>query len=385
MKIFGIIMETNPLHNGHSYFIKKIKEIYQPDILIAITSTSFTMRGDISVIDKFTKINQLLNEGIDIVLELPVTLTLQSADYFAKNAVEILNGMNITDLVFGSENDDYKFYEKCLEIVDNIYDYDNKFSKKQNITKALAKSSLTDEEISIFNMPNFTLSLQYVNYIRRNNLNIKYHIIKRISNNYHDSIATSNIASATTIRNLLLNGKEINNYVPYQLDKYVDENFSENNLFTIIKYMFLTNNTSSHDDNEGLINYIVNNGNFKTTYNNFIDSLKNKKYTTSRIKRTLLKSILNVKYDSNVTYDKYLRVLGMNENGLKYIHTLPKDIKNKIFSSPNSINKSNKYLEKLINTEINATKLFGIITNDVEIYKNEYILPIIRRNKNEYN
>ena len=32
MKVFGIIMETNPLHNGHSYFIKKIKEIYQPDV-----------------------------------------------------------------------------------------------------------------------------------------------------------------------------------------------------------------------------------------------------------------------------------------------------------------------------------------------------------------
>ena len=135
MKVFGIIMETNPLHNGHSYFIKKIKEIYQPDVLIAITSTSFTMRGDISVIDKFTKTDQLLDAGIDIILELPFTLALQSADYFAKNAIEILNGIKITDLVFGSEIDNYEFYDKCLNIINNFNNYDNKFSKKQNIDR----------------------------------------------------------------------------------------------------------------------------------------------------------------------------------------------------------------------------------------------------------
>ena len=204
MKIFGIIMETNPLHNGHSYFIKKIKEIYQPDVLIAITSTSFTMRGDISVIDKFTKTDQLLDAGIDIILELPFTLALQSADYFAKNAIEILNGIKITDLVFGSEIDNYEFYDKCLNIINNFNNYDNKFSKKQNINTLLTEANLTKDEINIFNKPNFTLSLQYVNYIRNNNLNINYHIIKRIDNDYYDEVATTNIASATTLRKYLL-------------------------------------------------------------------------------------------------------------------------------------------------------------------------------------
>ena len=55
MKVFGIILEASPLHFGHLYFIKKIKQKYQPDLLIALVSTNFTMRGEISVIDKFTK------------------------------------------------------------------------------------------------------------------------------------------------------------------------------------------------------------------------------------------------------------------------------------------------------------------------------------------
>ena len=41
MKIYGIVMEANPFHNGHQYFINKIKEQYNADIIISITSTSF--------------------------------------------------------------------------------------------------------------------------------------------------------------------------------------------------------------------------------------------------------------------------------------------------------------------------------------------------------
>ena len=81
----------------------------------------------------------------------------------------------ITDLVFGSEIDNYEFYDKCLNIINNFNNYDNKFSKKQNINTLLTEANLTKDEINIFNKPNFTLSLQYVNYIKNNNLNINYY------------------------------------------------------------------------------------------------------------------------------------------------------------------------------------------------------------------
>lgn len=71
MKIFGIIIEASPFHNGHQYFINKIRETYAPDVVIAVCSTSFTMRGDISTIDKFNKTSALLNNGVDMVVELP--------------------------------------------------------------------------------------------------------------------------------------------------------------------------------------------------------------------------------------------------------------------------------------------------------------------------
>ena len=91
MKIIGIIAEYNPFHLGHLYQINKIKEIYPDSIIIAIISTNFTQRGDISIINKWNKTKIALNHNIDLVIELPFVFTNQSADTFAFGACSILN------------------------------------------------------------------------------------------------------------------------------------------------------------------------------------------------------------------------------------------------------------------------------------------------------
>ena len=105
MNIIGIIIETNPLHNGHKYFIDEIKNKYNPDVLIAVTSTSFTMRGEVSVINKFDKTSALLKAGVNLVLEFPFILSTQSSDYFATNAVTILNSIGVNQIICGCEDD----------------------------------------------------------------------------------------------------------------------------------------------------------------------------------------------------------------------------------------------------------------------------------------
>ena len=104
--IVGLILEANPYHNGHRYLVQKAKELYNDPTIVCVTSTSFTMRGEISIIDKFTKIKTYLKEGIDIVSELPVSSTLQSADFFAYNTVTTLYKLGVTDILVGCEDDD---------------------------------------------------------------------------------------------------------------------------------------------------------------------------------------------------------------------------------------------------------------------------------------
>ena len=104
MNVIGIVTEYNPLHNGHIYQIKKIKEMYPDSIIVVAMSANYTMRGEISVLDKWTKTKLCLENGIDIVLEIPFIYANQSSDIFSYAAIKMLSAFKIDTLVFGSES-----------------------------------------------------------------------------------------------------------------------------------------------------------------------------------------------------------------------------------------------------------------------------------------
>ena len=116
MKIIGIIAEYNPFHNGHLYQINKIKEKYPDSILIGVVSSSFTQRGDISILNKWDKAKLSLANGLDLVIELPFVYATQSSDIFAKGAINILNKLKIDTLVFGTESDNINKLKELADI-----------------------------------------------------------------------------------------------------------------------------------------------------------------------------------------------------------------------------------------------------------------------------
>lgn len=88
MQRIGLIAEYNPIHNGHIYQIKEIKRLYPDSIIILITNSYFTQRGDISIINKWDKTKIALDNNIDLVIELPFPYATQSADIFAKGSIK---------------------------------------------------------------------------------------------------------------------------------------------------------------------------------------------------------------------------------------------------------------------------------------------------------
>ena len=378
LKIFGIVIEANPFHNGLKYFIDIIKQDYKPDVLIAVTSTSFSMRGEISLIDKFDKTKILLENGIDIVLELPFTSAIQSADFFAKNSIKILSDIGVTDIIFGSETTNINLYETVYQILEENKFNSKNLSKKNNFKLLLEKYCFNNNDINTIESPNFTLGIQYIKFIKDNNLDINYHLLQRINNNYHDKVVNSNIASATAIRTNFKKGLDINKLIPYNSDIFINIDNAENNLFNIIKYNYKVNNNYIKTDfllNEGIQNYIHNNGDFNNNYYNFIEHLKNKKYTISTICRSLLHNLLETS-DTNNQKNEYIRILGINNTGLDYIKSLNKTVKEKIFSSPKELEfKNNSEISEILNYELKATSLYEVITNK-KILINEYKLPI---------
>lgn len=382
MKVLGIIMEANPFHNGHKYFIEEAIKKVNPDITVSIITTSFSMRGEISLINKFDKTKILLNNSLDIVLELPITQAVQSANYFSNSSILNLSKIGVTDLAFGCEIDDLTLLNKFTSIITNK-EFIKKFNEEKNFKDSLKnsynnilKSFLTDEEILIFSKPNVTLAVQYLRVIKENNLNITPHIIKRIDSEYFDKNISSDIASATAIRNALQNNLDFKNTISKDVfDRLINLNTANQNLINIIKYKYFVNNNHNEktQDKEGINNYIINNGDF-TSLTSFQNSLKNKRYSINRINRTCLYNILNITSIPKYTY--YLRILGINDNGLKYLNKLPKDVKRLVFTTQKETNKNNFEIQNTLKYELLSTKLYSILTNNPELINYENKLPI---------
>lgn len=160
-KVLGLILELNPLHNGHKYFIEKAINEIKPDVIVAVTSTNFTMRGELSVINKFEKVQKLLQLGIDIILELPFIGAVCSADYFAYNSIYSLNKLNVTDIVCGVELNDINKLNYLDEITssdnfnNNVKDFlSNGYSYSTACNKALQMITDDEELIINYSLPN---------------------------------------------------------------------------------------------------------------------------------------------------------------------------------------------------------------------------------------
>lgn len=148
MKTCGIITEYNPFHQGHIYHIKKTKELTQCDCLIAIVSNHFTQRGLFSLLTMQDKTKLALESGCNLVIELPPCYAAQSADYFAKYAVESLSQLHIDQICFGSETNNISTLKE--------------YSKQMESTQVVPSLSMNQNLYTKNIRPNDILGIQYI-------------------------------------------------------------------------------------------------------------------------------------------------------------------------------------------------------------------------------
>ena len=368
MKTIGLIAEYNPFHNGHLYQINKIKEMYPDSLIIAIISTNFTERGDISIVNKWDKTKICLECGIDLIVELPTLYATQSADIFAYAAINILNNLKIDTLVFGTESDNLEDLIMMANTSLNNKKYDELVKKylDKGLNYPTAKSKaiydLTNKEID---KPNDLLALSYIKEIIKNNYNITPVSIKR-TNNYHAKEIDSNIISANLIRELLNDNKDISSYIPKTTNKYIIKDLNINNAYNYLIYNIENNKkelTKYLTVDEGIENRILNSI-YKT--NNFEDLIM-----MIKIKRMLIHILLNIKKTDN-DYQTYIRILGFNKKGRNYLNKIKKEINIPVFTNykPNILN--------VFDIEFHSTFIYSLIINDKSLIEKEYkSIPII--------
>lgn len=369
MQIIGIVTEYNPFHNGHLYQIKKIKEMYPDSVIIVAMSGNYTMRGEISVLDKWNKTNIAINNGIDIVLEIPFIYSNQSSDIFSYAALKMLNEFKIERLVFGSETNNIDLLSLASSVqIDNkkfdslVKDY---MSKGYNYPSSIGKSIYELTGIKI-KESNDILGVSYIKEILKNKYNIKPISIKR-TNNFKTNTKKSNIISAYEIREFLNKNESIKEYVPNNVTPYIKKVDYEK-LFNLIKYKVISEKNSLnkyHLIDEGIENRIYEGVIKCDNYDDLVKYISNKRVTINKVNRILINIFVGLtKEEASNKELSYIKILGLSKNGKKYYSKIKKDINIKV---------CNKFEKEVMNTELKASYLYSIITNDNTIFKSEII------------
>lgn len=359
MKSIGIIAEYNPFTNGHLYHLNKIKEKYQDHTIILVMNGNFTQRGIPTIIDKFKRTEIALKLGIDLAIELPYPFATQSADFFAYGAITLLNYLKVEKIVFGSESDNIEDLELIAKTQINNDELDKLvgvYSKLGNNYPTALSNAIFDLTNKKITAPNDLLGVSYIKTIIENNYNIKYETIKR-TNDYHNDIE-----SATQVRELLKENKEVKDYIPEIELNYLNNLHFQNDYFEILKYKIITEKDLSiyQTVDEGIDNLLKKGINNATNIDELIKLIKSKRYTYNKISRMLNHILCNFTKEKAKKYKdiKYIRILGLNTKGRKYLNEIKKEITIPIIS------KLLREKDEMLEFEIETTKIYDIISNN---------------------
>jgi len=405
MNISGIIVEYNPLHNGHIYHINKTKELTNCDALICVMSGNFAQRGIPSLIDKWTKTKMALNNGVDLVIELPAIYSVSSAEFFSYGSVSLLNSLGVVDnICFGSEQGDIK----------DIYDISNILLKEPIEFKSLLKAYLSkgivypqarsnalydyliNSKNNISNLlldnflssPNNILGIEYCKSLIKLNSSITPYTLKREGASYNSNILHNEFSSATAIRKFIkengslskLEGHVPNSVLAEILNLY-SENYEfafEDSMFPYIKHKSATSKNSLvnlPDVSEGLDNKIIKSLQNNLSYSSAIEDMKSKRYTYTRISRILCQYFIGFdSFDSKRLREMscpYARVLGFNSNGKSILKSIKSN------SSIPLYTKIPKEPSDTLQLDIQSTRAYNIINNSINPNSDYLISPII--------
>jgi predicted nucleotidyltransferase len=325
MKICAIICELNPFHNGHKYLIEQAKKLSGCDRLLLIMSGHFTQRGDISILDKFTRAKHAILGGADCVIELPAPFAVAPAEIFARGAVKILSSIpEVTHLCFGCES---ATKEQLIQSAKLMIDDGGIFNQLLMESLAGGESYALACQKALFavggtpellDCSNNILALEYTKAIIASGSKLQIVPVKRTGAGYKDGNLIEGFSSASAIRGNLGNSK-LQSAVP----KFVyDDLPKDENLrlrFEDLQRFALLNNYKSdiaavYGCTEGLENKLKELCNL--SYDKMIEEATTKRYTSSRIRRICCANLLKLYMEDTERFlqnDLYIKPLAVKK------------------------------------------------------------------------
>lgn len=323
MDITGIICEYNPLHLGHKKQIDQIRKAHPDGAIVCLMSGNYVQRGSPAIFDKMLRAKAAVLSGADLVLELPVTAALSSAEGFAAAGVQILSGV-CNRLCFGTETAD----AKSLQIVAQAL-LSPAFSPalKEELAKgvsfpvarqrALVKLNVNAD---ILSTPNNILAVEYCKAILSQGCSMEIMPILR-QGDYHGTLPDKENPSATAVRELALSGGDWQSYVP-EMTKALFANanrhclqFGEQAVLSKLRTMTDEEFEALPYGSEGLWRKLMHASRTYATLEEILTAVKSKRYTRTRLDRMVLCAFLGITEDILTAPVPYVRALAFNDKG----------------------------------------------------------------------
>lgn len=354
MKTAAIICEYNPFHNGHKFHIEETKQKLGADAVVLVMSGNFVQRGEVALFDKKLRAEAAIACGADLCIELPAVYSLSSAEFFATGAIKILNSLGIVDfLSFGAECEDL---ESLKNIAQLLADEPDEFSSsvKENLAKGvsfpLARAKavskiLGDSAADLLSTPNNILAIEYLKTLMSSKSQITPFAVLRKGAAHDSAFPDRNIASATFVRDLILNGQGFSQFVPDDAYKIFKDakvhsvKALEKSILCELVKIPAENLAKIADVGEGIENRIKAKAETASNLDELADSIKTKRYTHSRVRRILLSALLGITDADRSIPPAYIRILGQSEKGQKLISAAKKKSTLPIVRNTSQINK----------------------------------------------
>ncbi len=380
MKICAVIAEYNPFHLGHLKQIEYIKSVLHAEKVIVIMSGNFTQRGDIAVLNKFTRAKHAVIAGADAVIELPTVFATANAETFATGAINILNSLGCVDAIcFGIESGEKQEY---LDLAGAMLDESKEFKHalkdilEEGVSLAKAKYLAVKQVYgdkfneNLINSPNNVLGLEYAKAILKFNSKIEIFPMLR-EGDHNDKTLKKGITSATSIREIIKTAKL--KKLKGNLPPYVYKDLKEYP-FAFDKLCMARLITSSAEElekisdcTEGLENRIKalskDNHNIET----LIEKVSTKRYPTTRIRRILTSNLLGLKerFVKDCLFTPlYAKILAVDNDKKEIISNLTANSSIPILTRKSDSTSLKRLAKDCFEKDVLANDLYNLITGE---------------------
>lgn len=362
----GIIAEFNPLHLGHKYIIDHVKN--SGDTAVIAMSGNFVQRGGPAVYPKSLRVKAAIDCGADIVLELPVSWAMSTAQNFALGAVTQLKRAGCKKIVFGSESADIeRLYHTADILLSEDFNFLVKSEIKKGVTFAKARENAAKTlgaDFKLLSSPNDNLGIEYIIAAKKSGYDIAFECVKRLGA-MHDEKSEHEFKSGSQIRDFIISG-DINSAKAAMPESshfllstpFADEKLLERAILAVLREKDADYFSALPDISEGLDRLFFTAVRKSGTISELTGNLKSKRYTLARIRRLIFSAFLGLDNEFFLKKPPYLRILGFNKKTVKKPFEEKPDCP--VLSKAADIEKLNRNCKMVFGLEAKAADLYAL-------------------------